>query len=318
VASQLSEVQAELATLGYDSAAHQQGRATVESLVHFEEQGRALAEAEKSLPKEEERLKKESARQTRLLEQAANDREQVAKLEEETKDLPELRTRLNRAGEEFDRLQREERVARDQVATAKQQLKYLADRAKRRGDLEDKLQQVREALGLYRELQVAFGKKGIQALLIESAIPEIEDEANKLLARMTDSRMHVRFETHREAKSGDSTIETLDIRISDEMGSRDYELYSGGEAFRVNFAVRVALSKVLARRAGARLQTLVMDEGFGTQDVQGRERLVEAINAIQDDFEKIIVITHIDELKDAFPVRIEIWKTAEGSRVAIR
>ena len=49
-----------------------------------------------------------------------------------------------------------------------------------------------------------------------------------------------------------------------------------------------------------------------------RERLVEAINAIQDDFEKIIVITHIDELKDAFPVRIEIWKTADGSRVAIR
>ncbi len=154
--------------------------------------------------------------------------------------------------------------------------------------------------------------------MIESAIPEIEDEANKLLSRMTDGRMHVRFETQREAKSGDSTIETLDIRISDEMGSRDYELYSGGEAFRVNFAIRVALSKVLARRAGARLQTLVMDEGFGTQDVQGRERLVEAINAIQDDFEKIIVITHIDELKDAFPVRIEVWKTSEGSRVAIR
>jgi exonuclease SbcC len=318
VVAQLSEVQAELAALGYDSATHQRARAEVDSLVHFEEQGRALLEAEKALPREEERLKTENGRQIRLLEQIANDQIQVAKLEEETKDLPDLRARLNQAGEEFDRLQREERLARDRVATTKQQLKYLADQAKRRGELEDRLQQVREALGLYRELQVAFGKKGVQALLIESAIPEIEDEANKLLARMTDSRMHVRFETQREAKTGDSTIETLDIRISDEMGSRDYELYSGGEAFRVNFAVRVALSKVLARRAGARLQTLVMDEGFGTQDVQGRERLVEAINAIQDDFEKIIVITHIDELKDAFPVRIEIWKTADGSRVAIR
>jgi exonuclease SbcC len=130
--------------------------------------------------------------------------------------------------------------------------------------------------------------------------------------------MHLRFETQREAKSGDSTIETLDIRISDEMGTRDYELFSGGEAFRINFAIRVAISKVLARRAGARLQTLILDEGFGTQDVQGRERLVEAINAIQDDFEKIIVITHIDELKDAFPVHIDVWKTREGSYVAIR
>jgi exonuclease SbcC len=267
---------------------------------------------------EDARLKKELVRLARLKEQAAGDQAVVAKLEEETKDLAELRTRLNQASEEFDRLQREERLARDKVATARQKLKYLADLAKRRGELEDKLEQVRESLGVYRELQVAFGKKGVQALLIESAIPEIEDEANKLLSRMTDSRMHVRFETQREARTGDSTIETLDIRISDEMGSRDYELYSGGEAFRVNFAIRVALSRVLARRAGARLQTLVMDEGFGTQDVQGRERLVEAINAIQDDFEKIIVITHIDELKDAFPVRIEVWKTGEGSRVVIR
>jgi exonuclease SbcC len=80
----------------------------------------------------------------------------------------------------------------------------------------------------------------------------------------------------------------------------------------------VALSKVLARRAGARLQTLVIDEGFGTQDGPGRERLVEAISTIRDDFEKIIVITHIDELKDAFPTRIDVWKTAEGSQVAIR
>ena len=46
---------------------------------------------------------------------------------------------------------------------------------------------------------------------------------------------------------------------------------SGGEAFRVNFAIRVAMSKILARRAGARLQTLVIDEGFGSQDVQGSD-----------------------------------------------
>jgi exonuclease SbcC len=318
VVADLAEVEAELATLGYDREAHQQARAEVETLIHFEEEGRILAEAEKRIKEEEKRLTRESTRHTRLLEQTAADREKVTQLERETADLPELSLRLNEASGEVDRLQREERFARDQVAAAKQKLKYIADQAKKRGGLEDKLQQVREALSLYRELQLAFGKKGVQALLIESAIPEIEDEANKLLNRMTDSRMHIRFETQREAKSSDSTIETLDIRISDEVGSRDYELYSGGEAFRVNFAIRVAMSKVLARRAGARLQTLVIDEGFGTQDGPGRERLVEAINAIQHDFEKIIVITHIDELKEAFPARIDVWKTDEGSQIAIR
>ncbi|MEW5957902.1 MAG: SMC family ATPase [Chloroflexota bacterium] len=318
VLADLAEVQAELAALGYEREAHQQARAEVEQLIHFEAEGRILAEAEKRIKEEEQRLARESARQARLLEQTATDRDRVARLEQETADLPNLSLRLNEASGAVDRRQREERFARDQVAAAKQKLKYIADQAKKRGELEDKLQQGREALGLFRELQLAFGKKGIQALLIESAIPEIEDEANKLLSRMTDSRMHLRFETQREAKSSDSTIETLDIRIADEIGARDYELYSGGEAFRVNFAIRVAMSKVLARRAGARLQTLVMDEGFGTQDGPGRERLVEAINAIQSDFEKIIVITHIDELKDAFPVRIEVWKTGEGSQIAIR
>jgi exonuclease SbcC len=318
VVLQLTELQTELAGLGYDHVAHQQAKTEVECWTYVEAEERSLKEAEKRLPEEEKRLAQEQKRQTRLLEQTAGDQQDVARLEEETRDLAEMRLHLNQASEAVNRLQAEERQARDKMAAAKQKLNHLAGLAKRRGSLEDKLQQVREALGIYRELQTAFGKKGVQALLIESAIPEIEDEANKLLSRMTDGRMHVRFETQREAKSGDNTIETLDIRIADEIGSRDYELYSGGEAFRVNFAIRVALSKVLARRAGARLQTLVMDEGFGTQDVQGRERLVEAINAIQDDFEKIIVITHIEELKDAFPVRIEVWKTAQGSHVAIR
>lgn len=45
---------------------------------------------------------------------------------------------------------------------------------------------------------------------------------------------------------------------------------------------------------------MIIDEGFGTQDAQGHERLVEAITSIQDDFDRVLVITHIDELKDLF------------------
>ncbi|HFD40821.1 MAG TPA: SMC family ATPase, partial [Anaerolineae bacterium] len=100
-------------------------------------------------------------------------------------------------------------------------------------------------------------------------------------------------------------------------GTRPYELFSGGEAFRVNFAIRVALSKLLARRAGAQLQLLIIDEGFGTQDAEGRQRLVEAINSIQEDFARILVITHIEELKDAFPVQINVTKTAAGSQISV-
>jgi exonuclease SbcC len=168
---------------------------------------------------------------------------------------------------------------------------------------------------IYKELAEAFSKKGIQALLIEQALPEIEIEANRLLAKMTDNRMSLRLETQRETKKGD-TIETLDIKIADELGTRNYEMYSGGEAFRIDLALRIALSRLLIRRAGASLPILIVDEGFGTQDSSGRERLVDAISSIQDDFEKIFVITHLEELKDRFPVLINVTKTANGSMIS--
>ncbi|MBI2011420.1 hypothetical protein HYS91_01495 [Candidatus Daviesbacteria bacterium] len=174
---------------------------------------------------------------------------------------------------------------------------------------------------IFEELSLAFGKRGIQAMIIEAAIPEIEDEANRLLNKLTEGRMKVRFETQKETKTKVQTsegkvhalVETLDIIISDEMGERNYDLYSGGETFRVNFAIRLAISKLLTHRAGAKLQFLIIDEGFGTQDATGRARLIEVIDAIKDDFEKILIITHLEELKDEFPVRIEVSKDASGS-----
>ena len=128
-----------------------------------------------------------------------------------------------------------------------------------------------------------FGKSGIQARIIENAIPDIEDEANLLLSRMTDNALQLRLKPLRETKSGSGEIDTLEIEISDQEGTRPYELFSGGEAFRANFALRIALSRLLTRRAGTALRTLILDEGFGTQDARGRERLVEAIEAVRDD-----------------------------------
>ena len=62
---------------------------------------------------------------------------------------------------------------------------------------------------------------------------------------------------------------------------------------------------------------LVIDEGFGTQDQEGRDGLIDAIHAIEDDFACILVITHIEELKNTFTVRIEVEKTPEGSQITV-
>ncbi|MGB3755985.1 MAG: SbcC/MukB-like Walker B domain-containing protein, partial [Rivularia sp. (in: cyanobacteria)] len=116
-------------------------------------------------------------------------------------------------------------------------------------------------------------------------------------------------------KKNAKLIDTLDIVIADARGTRAYETYSGGEAFRINFAIRLALAKLLAQRAGAALQLLIVDEGFGTQDNEGCDRLIAAINAIAPDFACILTVTHMPHLKEAFAARIEVNKTQDGSQI---
>ncbi|MBY0357643.1 MAG: AAA family ATPase [Candidatus Obscuribacterales bacterium] len=155
-----------------------------------------------------------------------------------------------------------------------------------------------------------LGKKGLPAIIIENAIPEIESEANRILSRLSENQMHIALATQNRNRQG-QPVETLDIMIADELGTRNYELYSGGEAFKVNFALRLALSRLLARRVGAKLETLIIDEGFGSQDEPSRERMIRAIDSIKREFARILVITHIADVKEMFPVQILVNK-AEG------
>ncbi|MFW0860035.1 MAG: AAA family ATPase [Dehalococcoidia bacterium] len=315
--ARLEEVETRIADLGYDREHHRGIRQRLSELAKYEGQHRRLGEAERGIlqEKESEKRAEEAIGRWESLLEAETLRQ--ARLEEELDVLPEISRKLAEAERSYYSLQGQRHQAGQRLGAVQQQLDHCATLERSRVEKGRALRRAAEEKGIYDELTMAFGKKGIQALIIETALPEIEVEANKLLARMTDGRMGVRIESQRSTKKGE-TIETMDINIWDELGTRSYEMYSGGESFRINLALRIALSRLLAWRAGAPLPTLIIDEGFGTQDAAGRGKLVEAINSIQDDFERIIVITHIEELKDAFPVRIEVTKTDEGSAIAIR
>ena len=168
----------------------------------------------------------------------------------------------------------------------------------------------------FAEIVKALGKDGLQALLIEQALPEIEQEANILLAQLTDNQTQIYIESLRDLKKGGSK-ETLDIKISDAIGLRPYEMFSGGEAFRIDFALRIAISKLLARRAGTALQTLIIDEGFGSQDDDGLQLIMDSILKIQDNFAKVIIVSHLPAMKEQFPVQFLVEKKASGSVVTV-
>lgn len=312
----LAGVNQQMAALHYDAARHEDVRTRVAELGHFESEKSRLETALHLVEGDRANLARLESSLVAWRKDLETDHAQAEALRRDIADLPTVSASVRTQEAAVADLQVRERYARETLGVARQKLEHCAYLRKQRTEKAAAESKERDERSMYEELAVAFGKKGIQAMIIEQAVPEIEEGANALLARMTDNRMAVTFETQRSTAKGD-TIETLDIKIADELGTRSYEMYSGGEKFRANFAIRIALSRLLARRAGARLQTLIIDEGFGTQDSRGRERLVEAINAIAPDFEKILVITHIEELKDLFPVRIEVSKTADGSQITV-
>ncbi len=312
----LAAVLAELAVLGYDASAHEALKARVRELSAAEEEYRELEKARVGVQGEREALKRLA------LEQEASEARAQQLEQEQAKrrgELEALRPRLEEAAQLAAALQTartREAEARQRVGAARQTLAALDTLEQRRRRALEERGGLAQGIALYNDLREAFGVNGIPAMIIEHTLPELEREANRILEQLTNGRMHVRCETQRETKSGD-VRETLDIIISDERGTRPYENFSGGEQFRVNFAIRVALSRLLARRVGVQLRSLFVDEGFGTLDADGRRRLVEAVKIVQHDFDLVLVITHIEELQDAFPVRIQVTKNDLGSQVAV-
>jgi exonuclease SbcC len=317
--TRLAEIDAELKSLGYDAATHDALRHQVAVGQVAEADSRRLEVARAALVSLERELAELETQVTELAEQNEQQQQEYSTAAAAWQAAQAGAPDLDVAERQLLSIQEEENRLRLEVGAAQQKVLVLSDLRQRRQELKTQRTALAGQVARFRQLDRALGKDGVPALLIEQALPQIEAKANELLDRLSAGAMSVRFQTQStyKDKRREDLKETLDILISDSAGTRDYELYSGGEAFRVNFAIRIALAEILAQRSGARLQTLVIDEGFGSQDSLGRQRLVEAINAVRPDFAKILVITHIDELKDSFPNRIEVEKTERGSIVHV-
>jgi len=314
---ELREIEKQIEDIDYGEARHFQVNNEIKRLQNAPVERARLEEAEKKI----DSLKTALAEWQENYRQKDSDwkdlEKKTEKIKIELKELPLLKERLTQE----EQLLKSDFTIKEEILEERggyqSKFEQCLKLEKEKKEMKKELEKSQREKDIYEKLIVAFGKNGIQALIIENALPEIEEEANNLLAKLTNNGTQITIESLRDLKSG-RLKETLEIKISDEMGVRDYEMYSGGEAFRIDFSIRIALSKLLARRAGTKLRTLVIDEGFGTQDEEGLDNIVQAIQSISDDFDKILVITHLDTLKNAFPVRIEVTKYPEtGSQYKI-
>lgn len=167
----------------------------------------------------------------------------------------------------------------------------------------------------FQALATAYSQ--IPVLILETAIPLLEEEANRILAKISTSGLRVTFNTQKALKSRDGLAETLDIAVRDVFGERMLENFSGGERARVDLAVRIGLSKLLANRAGSRLETLIVDEAFAAVDREGVEQLVECLPMLTQEFPVILFITHDENFKSSIAQQIIVTKDHNGSKVEV-
>ncbi len=143
----------------------------------------------------------------------------------------------------------------------------------------------------------------------------IINEANKRLDKMTDNRYElIRKETSEKTKEKTG----LDLEVIDNYSGkkRDVKSLSGGESFKAALALSLGVSDVIqSYSGGVVVDTLFIDEGFGSLDTESREQAINTLNLLTDNDKIIGIISHVTELKDRIDKKIIVEKTSESSKV---
>ncbi len=323
IQQQIQAVEEQIYHLGYNRDQHNSLIASLRQANDWQLRYQQLQQAKQQYPQLTGKLEQlEMLQQSKIADREAM-QQQLEEITTQISQITDNSSEINTLEQQiYQRRQRLDGLLAQQGRLA-QQVSHLNDLQQQYEDSTQRLQALQKQCRVYQELAQAFGKNGIQALMIENILPQLEAETNQILARLTGNQLHVQFLTQKVGRSNRSRkkdaklIDTLEILIADARGTRAYETYSGGEAFRINFAIRLALARILAQRAGTSLQMLIVDEGFGTQDAEGCDRLIAAINAIAPDFSCILTVTHMPQFKEAFQTRIEVRKTNQGSQLSL-
>ena len=316
----LLDVNQRLSKINYSLAKHNQIRAELKQSYVWESRSRLLQQAQNDYPKQKQRASLIADLCERQQGEVKSAAQQILCLEQQLMAQGDLKADIAEIEAALTTCQQVRDRQLSQVGRLQQQLSQLAAVQEQHEQQQTKLADTRHKHQVYRSLAEAFGRNGIQALMIENLLPQLEAQTNQILGRLSDHQLHVQFVTQRAGRKRNKQqrlIDTLDILIADAFGTRPYETYSGGEAFRVNFSIRLAIARLLAMRSGTALQMLIVDEGFGTQDKDGCDRLIAAIEAIAPDFACILTITHMPHFREAFQTRIDVSKDNSGSHIAI-
>ena len=187
----------------------------------------------------------------------------------------------------------------------KQKIKELKSRVEEVREIKRRISEEEDRLSMLNSLEKLMGEFRID--LISRIRPTLSAYASSLLESLTDGK-YSELELN----------ENYDIMIYD--GGIPYEInrFSGGEEDLANLCIRLAISQMLADRAGGEFNFIILDEIFGSQDMNRRRNILNALNALSNRFKQIFIITHIDEVKQMVTNAITVYEDEEGiSRVVV-
>ena len=142
-------------------------------------------------------------------------------------------------------------------------------------------------------------------------------EANKRLEKMTENRYQL---VRKEEPEKISDKVGLDLEVVDNYNGkrRDVKSLSGGEAFKAALSLALGLSDVIqSYSGGVVIDTLFIDEGFGSLDAESREQAINTLSSLIDNNKLIGIISHVTELKERIDKKIIVTKTNDGSKIEI-
>jgi exonuclease SbcC len=192
----------------------------------------------------------------------------------------------------------------------------LAEKAA--GDLATKLEtkhKYEEEIAVHRAEQATYSALG-KELKSDRIVQFLQAEALAALAQAASAHLEQLSSTRYRLAYEDDRFFVVDAWNGDER--RSVKTLSGGETFQASLALALALSEqvqFLAVTERNRLDSLFLDEGFGTLDAETLEVVVSAIEQLGGDDRLVGVITHVPELADRLPIRFEVTKSQRGSSI---
>jgi DNA repair protein SbcC/Rad50 len=290
---------------GYDQEAHETLREELEAAVAADERARDLkkeaAQAElleRRLASEEEAAKEKQVRFETLqkaAEESASDREALKTAQVVLDDADEA---LVQATDQLREIEEEALRESSEVQAAREAL----ERAHKQGQRLKK-----EQLELRYRSTTASILKDYNAEAQRRAFPTVARETTELLATLTQGR-------YSDARLDDSGA----LELFDDGDFRPLKRFSGGEQDLANLCLRIALSRSLSRQRGTEAGFIILDEVFGSQDLDRRRGLIEQMKALRQDFRQVFVVSHFDDVIDECDIQIDVTRDGGVSRASIQ